>query len=79
MTHEKPSRASRRLLASNRLKGSSGAGLSWMRVDRELNVCARVEVTLDAIEAGDIRFAEDVLLQLRDDLDAAPTILGRAA
>jgi hypothetical protein len=79
MTHEKPSRASRRLLASNRLQGSSGAGLSWIRVDRELEARARVVVTLDAIEAGDVRLAEDVLFQLLDDLDAAETILARAA
>ena len=81
MTHEKPSRASRRLFASNRLQASTGSGLSWAVVDRELEVRARVVVALDSIEDGDVRTAELCLLQLVDDLDAAEFLLarGRAA
>jgi hypothetical protein len=52
---------------------------AWAEVDRELEVRSRLVVALDAIEAGDVRVAELCLLQLLDDLDAAETILERAA
>ena len=58
---------------------TSHGPVTWAQVDPELEVRARIVVALDSIESGDIRTAEDVLLQLLDDLDDVETILERAA
>lgn len=44
---------------------------TWIEVDRELAVRARLTAVRDAIEVDDIRLAEDLLEQLEVDLDAA--------
>ena len=67
MKHENPFRGSRRPLSSDHLQGSSGPG--WA------NVRARIQAALDAIEDGDVRLAEAILLDLLADLEP----MGRAA
>jgi hypothetical protein len=57
---------------------SAASGLNWADVDRVLEVRSRLVVVADALEEGDILLAEAGVLQLLDDLDAAPEIL-RAA
>jgi hypothetical protein len=49
---------------------------TWERVDRVLEVRARLVVALDAIEDRNPGLAELCLLELLDDLDGAEQILG---
>ena len=55
-----------------------GRVATWERVDRVLEVRARIVVALDALEDGNPRMAELALFGLLDDLDAAETILANA-
>ena len=55
-----------------------GTIATWRQVDAELEVRSRVVFVLDSIECGDVRTAEDCLMQLLDDLDVAETLLGSA-
>jgi hypothetical protein len=49
--------------------------LGWSEVDRVLEVRVRLVVIADSIECGDVRMAEDCVLQLIDDLDVAEFLL----
>ena len=53
--------------------------LGWDDVDRVIEVRARLVLIADSIESGDVRMAEDCLLQLLDDLDAAEFLTAKAA
>jgi hypothetical protein len=58
---------------------AEGRNATWQRVDRVLEVRTRVVFVLDSIECGNVRTAEDCLLQLLDDLDAAEFLTAKAA
>jgi hypothetical protein len=56
---------------------ATGRDASWREVDAKLEVLSRLVVIADSIECGDVRMAEDCVLQLIDDLDVAELLLKR--